>query len=166
MNAALPSFPHFDAAGLCGFERKNAGFTGFSAGGTKGLWESHDLPDDAGLVVAESAIYALSYAALFPSLCQRYRSIDGNPSEAQLAMLRAAMLDLPKGSEVIAATNSDAPGLKLAALIASTAKTAARADLTFRMHSPSQEGFDWNNVLKASSSVRPCARQAAPAHGG
>jgi Protein of unknown function (DUF3991) len=31
-------FPHFDAAGLCGYEIKNCGFTGFAAGGQKGLW--------------------------------------------------------------------------------------------------------------------------------
>jgi pimeloyl-ACP methyl ester carboxylesterase len=31
-------FPHFDQEGLCGYEIKNKGFTGFSSGGTKGLW--------------------------------------------------------------------------------------------------------------------------------
>ena len=30
-------FPHFDTAGLCGYEIKNCGFTGFAAGGQKGL---------------------------------------------------------------------------------------------------------------------------------
>ena len=30
-------FPHFDAAGLCGYEIKNRGFTGFAAGGQEGL---------------------------------------------------------------------------------------------------------------------------------
>ena len=43
----------------------------------KGLWEPHDLPDDHCLVVAESAIDALSYAALFPDSRTRYRSIGG-----------------------------------------------------------------------------------------
>src|SRR4029450_7817951 len=33
-------FPHFDAAGLCGYEIKHRGFTGFAAGGQKGLWFS------------------------------------------------------------------------------------------------------------------------------
>ncbi len=33
-------FPHFDQEGLCGYEIKNKGFTGFSSGGTKGLWLS------------------------------------------------------------------------------------------------------------------------------
>ena len=43
-------FPHFDAAGLCGYEIKNRGFTGFAAGGKKGLWFSHARPDDRCLV--------------------------------------------------------------------------------------------------------------------
>src|SRR5207244_12120290 len=34
-------FPHFDASGLCGYELKNCGFTGFAGGGQKGLWFSH-----------------------------------------------------------------------------------------------------------------------------
>ena len=33
-------FPHYDRGGLSGFEIKNKGFTGFAAGGTKGLWYS------------------------------------------------------------------------------------------------------------------------------
>src|SRR5450432_426054 len=59
-------FPHFDREGLCGFELKNTGFTGFAAGGTKGLWFSHAGPDDRRLVLTESAIDALSHATLFP----------------------------------------------------------------------------------------------------
>ena len=59
-------FPHFDGAGLCGYEIKNQRFTGFAAGGQKGLWLSHSRPNDRRLVLAESAIDALSHAALFP----------------------------------------------------------------------------------------------------
>ena len=59
-------FPHFDLNGLCGYEIKNRGFTGFASGGCKGLWFSHKQTDDNRLVLAESAIDALSYATLFP----------------------------------------------------------------------------------------------------
>lgn len=48
-------FPHFDSAGLCGYEIKNRGFTGFAAGGKKGLWFSHTRTDDRRLVLVESA---------------------------------------------------------------------------------------------------------------
>ena len=77
-------FPHFDAAGLCGYEIKNRGFTGFAAGGQKGLWFSHTQPADRRLVLTESAIDALSYAALFPDAEDqtRYASLGGKPKFA------------------------------------------------------------------------------------
>ncbi|HEX4594249.1 MAG TPA: DUF3991 domain-containing protein [Bryobacteraceae bacterium] len=62
-------FPHFDAVGLCGYEIKNRRFTGFAAGGEKGLWFSHTRCDDRRLILAESAIDALSHAAR----CSRMR---------------------------------------------------------------------------------------------
>ena len=76
-------FPHFDADGLCGFEKKNENFTAFASGGRKGLWESHDQPGDNRLVLAESAIDALSHAALFRNRNARYRSIGGEINPAQ-----------------------------------------------------------------------------------
>jgi hypothetical protein len=36
-------FPHYDKTGLCGFEIKNYNFTGFAAGGVKGLWFSQAI---------------------------------------------------------------------------------------------------------------------------
>jgi hypothetical protein len=54
-------FPHFDREGLCGYEIKNYEFIGFSSGGTKGLWLSHQTNDDNRLIFCESAIDALSY---------------------------------------------------------------------------------------------------------
>ena len=51
-------FPHYDRAGLCGFEIKNKDFTGFAAGGVKGLWYSAAKPTDTALVLVESAIDA------------------------------------------------------------------------------------------------------------
>src|SRR5260370_1104680 len=73
-------FPHFDAQGLCGYELKNWHYTGFAKGGEKGLWSSNTQPDDNRLVFAESAIDALSYAALHPDEGARYASIGGAPN--------------------------------------------------------------------------------------
>jgi hypothetical protein len=143
-------FPHFDLSGLCGFEKKNRDFTGFATGGAKGLWESHDLPDDDCLVLTESAIDALSHAALFPDTHARYRSIGGQVNDQQPALIRAAVLDLPQGSEVIAATDNDDAGRKLAAMIGYAAGSAGRPDLTFRAHHPASEGSDWNDTLRQS----------------
>lgn len=65
-------FPHFDTEGVAGWEIKNRGFTGYVKGGTKGLWFSRTTPTDLRLVIAESALDALSYAALFPDDHARY----------------------------------------------------------------------------------------------
>ena len=81
-------FPHFDQEGLCGYEIKNKGFTGFASGGTKGLWLSHGLPEDQRLVFCESAIDALSHAVLYPDERARYASIGGKPSPLQPELIR------------------------------------------------------------------------------
>ena len=57
-------FPHWNQDGLCGYEIKNRNFTGFAPGGEKGLWGSRISPDDTTLVIAETAIDALSYFVL------------------------------------------------------------------------------------------------------
>jgi hypothetical protein len=144
-------FPHFDGDGLCGFEKKNRDFTGFASGGVKGLWESHDQPEDRCLVVAESAIDALSYAALFPALHTRYRSTGGQVNEAQPALLRAAVLDLRDGSEVTAAMDNDDAGRKLAAMVQRVVAEAGRPSLTFHVHFPPAPDADWNDVLREIS---------------
>jgi len=148
-------FPHFDAFGLFGYELKNSGFTGFAKGGEKGLWESHDQPDDAALVFAESAIDALSHAALFPQTKARYRSIGGAVNAEQPKLIKAAITELPPGAEVICATDNDAAGRKLAAMVEECFKIAARPDLKFKSHVPLSK--DWNDMLKASSPSSPVA---------
>jgi hypothetical protein len=151
-------FPHFDAEGLCGYEMKNAGFTGFSPGGSKGLWSSHTTPTDTRLVVCESAIDALSYATLFPAPETRYASIGGEMNNLQPEVIRSAAARMSTGSEIVAAMDADAGGRKLAEMVRQAVSLSGRSDLSFRIHEPS--GFkDWNNQLRgipiASSSYRP-----------
>ena len=74
-------FPHADQNGSCGYGIKNRGFTGFAAGGEKGLWVSRVNGTDTALVIAESGIDALSYAALHPDACARYASFGGALNE-------------------------------------------------------------------------------------
>jgi uncharacterized protein DUF3991/Toprim domain-containing protein len=147
-------FPHFDAAGLCGYEIKNRGFTGFAAGGKKGLWLSHTRRDDRRLVLTESAIDALSHAALFPDAEDqtRYASLAGKPSGRQMGLLQAAIAKLPEGSEIVAAFDADPAGRRLAGeireVVANMASRMERSDLIFKFHLPTQEGKDWNIVLQ------------------
>ena len=109
-------FPHFDTAGLCGYEIKNRGFTGFAAGGEKGLWFSHIRRDDRRLILTESAIDALSYAALFPDAKDqtRYASLGGKPSSRQMGLLQATITKLPEEAEIVAAFDADPAGRTLA----------------------------------------------------
>jgi hypothetical protein len=147
-------FPHFDAAGLCGYEIKNRGFTGFAAGGQKGLWFSHTRSEDARLVLAESAIDALSHGTLFPDAEDRtrYASLGGKPSLRQQGLVQATIARLPEGAEIVAAFDADEEGRKLVEVIGDAvtrvARTAERTDLIFKAHLAVNEGEDWNLVLQ------------------
>jgi hypothetical protein len=147
-------FPHFDAAGLCGYEIKNQRFTGFAAGGQKGLWLSHRRPPDRRLVLAESAIDALSYAALFPDGEDqtRYASLGGKPNCKQPALVQTLIARLPARSEIVAAFDADEAGRRLVDMlrlaVAGVAAARGRTDLIFRAHLPAREGDDWNRLLQ------------------
>lgn len=161
-------FPHFDAAGLCGYEIKNRGFTGFAAGGKKGLWFSQTQPNDWRLMLTESAIDALSYATLFPDSEDRtrYASLGGRPSSRQIGLVRAAVIKLADGAEVVAAFDADEAGRWLVAVIGDVVgrvrRQAERNDLGFRVHLPATEGEDWNQVLQNS---RPGSNSACQTGG-
>jgi hypothetical protein len=147
-------FPHFDASGLCGYEIKNCGFTGFAAGGQKGLWFSHTQPVDRCLVLAESAIDALSYAALFPDAEDqtRYASLGGKPSSRQTALVQATVARLSAGAEILAAFDADDAGRQMVEAIREAVKSVAdgggRSDLILKSQLPAKEGEDWNQVLQ------------------
>jgi len=64
-------FPHRDADGFVGYESKNHGWTSFSPGGVKALWQSRSFETDTKLVIAEGAIDALTFHAR--ALCQHCR---------------------------------------------------------------------------------------------
>jgi len=141
-------FPHFDAEGLSGYELKNVEFTGFASGGSKGLWLSHEFPDDRRLIFCESAIDALSHAALFPDNHARYASIGGKPNPQQPELIRAAAARMPQGSEIVAAMDADADGRKLAEIVRQAVELTGRSDLRFVAQEPL--GFkDWNDQLRA-----------------
>lgn len=146
-------FPHFDAAGLCGYEIKNTAFTGFSTGGTKGLWISHVEDGDKRLVVCESAIDALSFAALYPEMHTRYASIGGKPTPVQKELLRAAAVVLPPGSTVTAAMDADRGGRELAEIVRGAVDAARRSDLRFEVVEP-ETMKDFNDLLRRRLGLR------------
>lgn len=140
-------FPHWNASGICGYEIKNKDFTGFSSGGEKGLWISRAGKDDTRLVIAESAIDALSHAALFPDKKARYASTGGKMNPQQPDLIRSAILHLPPGAEVVAATDADEDGRKMADQIKAE---ACEANRNFIRHEPPAEGSDWNDQIRGN----------------
>jgi Toprim-like/Protein of unknown function (DUF3991) len=143
-------FPHFDLEGLCGFEIKNSGFTGFASGGTKGLWLSNEMAGDTRIVFSEGAIDSLSYAVLFPDQRTRYASIGGQLNPIQPELIRATILAMPLNSEIVAAMDADAEGNKLAQVVRKAVELSGRDDLRFVFHEPF--GFkDWNDQLRAKN---------------
>ena len=97
------------------------------------------------LVIAETAIDSLSYAALFHDQAARYASTGGKMNPTQPKLIKAALEALPEDGEVIAATDHDQGGYELAEKIEAIAKEAGRV---FKAHIPSKQGEDWNDILK------------------
>jgi len=153
-------FPHEDKEGLCGYEIKNAGFTGFAKGGEKGLWSSNDFPDDNCLMFGESGIEALSYAILFPDPddSTRFRSLSGKPNPVQPELILEAIVAMPPGSLILTGMNADADGRALVGVVRQAFEFSGRADLRFHDHEPI--GFkDWNDQLRGKQpDLFPIAR--------
>jgi hypothetical protein len=154
-------FPHHDEDGLSGYEVKNAGFTGFSPGGTKGLWSSSVKPNDDKLVVCESAIDALSHAALYPDPNARYASIGGKPNPVQPELVRAAAARMPLGGLVVAGMDADPDGRKLAEIVRRAVELSERRDLRFVIHEPVGHK-DFNDELCRRVSVQVAANPGGP----
>jgi len=151
-------FPHFDAAGLSGYEIKNKGFTGFASGGTKGLWLSNERAGDNRIVFCEAAIDALSHAVLFPDDKARYASIGGKPNPLQPELVLAAINRMPADSKVISAMDADEDGRKLAGIIRQVFDASGRKDFQYEQQEP--VGFkDWNDELRGRQrDLFPAAR--------
>lgn len=104
-------FPHFDKQGVCGFERKNKNFIGFSRGGKKAIWSSNRYFHDERLVITEAVIDALSYYSLFGNEKTRYASTSGAWSDTTKEMIAVATQALPLANgTVILAYDNDSEG--------------------------------------------------------
>lgn len=107
---------------------------------------------------AESAIDALSYAALHPDERARYASTGGAMNPNQPALIAAAIAKMGQGSRIVIATDNDAGGRDLAGQIEAIAAESGRADMDIRQDLPAEEGADWNDVLKKSLPPIPSPR--------
>ena len=150
-------FPHWDGAGICGWEIKNQGFTGFAASGRRGLtYVRLDKEPVRQIVLAESGIDAMSWAQLHGQPGTAYASSGGAVGPDQLALIAGA-LTRSGASRLILATDADLAGDAMAEKIAAIAP--AGVDV---VRDRPTSGKDWNDVLRATSAVRlsPAPRSA------
>ena len=143
-------FPHWNQDGLCGYEIKNRNFTGFAPGGEKGLWGSRIGLEDSKLVVAETAIDALSYFALKDPPGARYVSTAGALNSVQPELILTAINKLRPRREVILALDNDNGGVQLAAKISNFFGKIDARGCILKTDLPTTPGQDWNDVLQAS----------------
>lgn len=146
-------FPHWNNEGLCGYEIKNRGFTGFAKGGQKGLWASRSRPDDHILVIAETAIDALSWATLHPAELRHTRvaSTAGILSPDQRALVTRTFEKLPPGAEIRLAMDNDKGGERIAQKIGTLLEAVSNTDLAIRRDLPHRHK-DWNDILRRKPS--------------
>jgi hypothetical protein len=142
-------YVHFNQVGVCGIEIKNIGFTGFSPGGIKGLACSRSQSNDRQMIICETFIDMLSYAALHGIEGNRFFSTAGQISPAQGECLRSAASKMPQGSMVVLALDHDEGGLVLAAKIEAELATTG---LPIMRDLPPCPGDDWNDVLRRERS--------------
>ena len=149
-------FPHYGSPDgsrdrcLTGYTIKGEnGLTMFSKGGKKGLWPSNATPEDHTLVICESAIDALSYAALKhgSEALARYVSTGGQLNPEQPALIQSAIEKLPADGEVTIAVDNDAGGDQLTRTLTKIFNDANRSDLALSVDVPPTRGHDWNREL-------------------
>ena len=98
---------------------------------------------DTALVIAESAIDALSYVVLHPDENARYASFGGAMNPGQLALIRRAIARLPPGATLRIVTDNNPEGAGFAPLIEGLAGEASGGDRTVEAALPR----DANEVL-------------------
>lgn len=148
-------FPHYDRDGYCGYEIKNKEFTGFALGGTKGLWFSNIFKTDHRLVIAETAIDALSFHCLNSDQNTRYYSVGGAMNPTQPDLITGAVSKMPELSDIIIATDADTPGRMMAGKIETYIERSGRSDITITRAEPPGDGQDWNDQLRKTKGLIP-----------
>lgn len=137
-------FPHYDRDGFSGYEKKGdkPGQSIFSSGGEKRVWHSNNINQASRIIIAETAIDALSHAELKHDEDAAYISFAGSMSPEQHDYLAEVIRDAnARGATIVAATDNDVAGNKFADFIEQVA-------VNFERDAPATPGQDWNDELK------------------
>jgi hypothetical protein len=145
-------FPHFDLSGkkIIGAELKNKNFTGFSAGGKKGLWLSANFEDHTNfLAICESGIDCISLEQILRSDPDRsgvdriaYASTGGAMGKSQEEILLNVLKKNKNLDCILIATDADEAGDRLEGQICCVLPGDVQV---FRMRP--LNGKDWNEEL-------------------
>lgn len=130
-------FPHRDTAGFCGGEVRNHNFKSCLPNSRRGIWYANQSNSTA-IIITESAIDSLSYAALYPSQVFTLISIAGALSEYQVSIFkRLKTYNMP----IHIATDADKSGDLYAEKLKDIFPNSNRIR-------PPEEGMDWNDILR------------------
>jgi len=143
-------FRHHNGVETCGYEIKNEGFTGYARGGIKGLWFSHTHREDTEIIIAETAIDALSYAVAHPHKMEyaRFFSLAGQPSPLQKMLIEKAIKKCPNLCAITLAFDNDEAGARLDHKFKEMLASSGKLDAVVKSHTPKQRGADWNDVIR------------------
>lgn len=142
-------FAHHDAGELCGWESKNAGFTGFASGGKRGLaFVRLDKEPVQRLVVAEASIDAMSWAQIHGRPAgAAYVSLGGEIGSEQLELIQRA-IQRTGAVELVLATDADDAGDRMAQQLAAFAPSGVKI-----LRARPVSGKDWNDELRAPAAA-------------
>ncbi len=143
-------FPHYNGAGVCGLELKNADKALFVRGSEKTFWRSNCFKGDDMLIIGEAVIDVLSYSALFPNESAVYAATGGGMSPEQETTLKACVLSFKSLKTIILAMDNDEGGARLMQKIKNILANSGFCGKIIE-HSPKVEGQDWNNVLQGKN---------------
>lgn len=140
-------FLHHNRSGICGFEKKNKNYTGFSEGGTKGLMVSRPRPTDQLMMICEKGIDLLSHAQMFGTDKKRFFSTAGQVSSAQKELIKRAAKKMPVAPTVHLVADHDQGGFCMIRSVTETLQEIGLSTDRILPCIPEQEGDDWNDVL-------------------
>lgn len=126
-------------------------YKGFSRG-QKGLWLSHRQQGDCALVIAESAIDALSYHALHAPCQTQYASTAGGWGTKTAALLLSAMAKLEEPRKAILAFDHDAQGQRY---VDRCIALLTPRGIQCVSDIPETAGADWNDILRSRHDQSP-----------
>lgn len=143
-------FAHYNKQGISGYEIKNKDFTGFAAGGQKGLWFTSNINHAERVVITETAIDALSHAefqrrnkANEPAKTA-YVSFGGSMSPEQKELIGSMLENMQQREQkLVLANDRDGAGEAFNEQI----KGLAPVGLETSLEQPLVNTKDWNESL-------------------